>query len=249
MHSVDVLSCHFRYFRQAIQGRCHALFEAALAFTECLTDDRKGRELILQRIGVVWERADSLVRESNAVTNPVLSCLNIISGETGLIEDAVQELEEAFREATADQEFDDQDPMTWSSNELKVLPHAIGIIKTIKALLKKVHANMRQHGRFESAEEIRALDETAGLCQRMSPLVDDVTEAFYPPIDAVEVEERIGELKKAFREVLDGLGSAYFVPASEYAHWGPFLQKAFDHNESSVRQRLVEIQLASVQIQ
>ena len=102
-----------------------------------------------------------------------------------MVDDALRELEEAKNQNNGGagdcMEGDDFD-VTYSEEDLKLLMPALGLFKTVKALIKKVSQTVKKYGDSSTTENVKELEDLAEICSRISPSVDEYSEVLYPPI-------------------------------------------------------------------
>ena len=113
----------------------------------------KSRQESLQHVGEIWEKCDRL--KSSVPRNNVLAVCQSMQAERNLVQDALQELEEAKNLQLNEDNVDENDDLIddfearWSEIELTVLAPAIGLLKAAQAMLKKVQIALKEKGRVE----------------------------------------------------------------------------------------------------
>ena len=113
----------------------------------------KSRQESLQHVGEIWEKCDRL--KSSVPRNNVLAVCASMQAQRNLVQDALQELEDAKNLQLNDENVDENDDLIddfearWSEVELTVLAPAIGLLKAAQAMLKKVQIALKDKGKLE----------------------------------------------------------------------------------------------------
>ena len=129
---------------------------------------------------------------------------------------------------------DDDFDVEYSEDDLKLLMPALGLFKTVKALMKKVSQTVKKHGRSDTPQNVAELEELCDVCVRVSPCVDEYSEVLYPPIEAEEVRSKSGTIIQLSRDIHANLVGKHFARDQEVDTWRDFLLKALDHNKTQV---------------
>lgn len=191
----------------------------------------------LMSTGGVWSACDrfaQLSKDNKAAVVRVLTC------QTGVVKDAIEEIEEALSEAQDpfddilddDQEGDEprgnQDTY-WSEKDRRVIGACQGLIKAAAACLRKLTSAVRANGDFSTPQNVSQLDDLADISKEISPGVDDLALCLYPPMDYSGVETHVCKLAALLKKVLEIIRSCHVCGESELT-WVQFLDGAVDHN-------------------
>lgn len=191
----------------------------------------QGCKAQLQRTGNVWECCDrfpSLPRDNKAAVKEK------VEESLELVNDALQEIEEAQSDNMIDDDFGDEG-VTWSDSERPLLAPALGLVKTAKACLKKTSQVISGRGQCDVPQRVSELDLLAERLQPVSPAVDEVVTCLYPPLQAGHVRSHTQELYEVIKNLLATIRHTHLTDA-EAGGWVDFLLKAADHNWGKVQE-------------
>ncbi|XP_033112320.1 cyclin-D1-binding protein 1 homolog isoform X2 [Anneissia japonica] len=189
----------------------------------------------LQSTGSVWEVCDLF---DDLPMNNKAAVIIKMNEVKDLVKDAMTELEEA---ETADSHGDDwqgfedlvgpdsSNEDTWSEKDKDVLLACIGLLKVTRSCLKKVTATLKKNGQWEEDQHVAQLDDIADICEKISPCVDELAEALYPPLTHENVTKKIEQLTSVLRNLLERTKSSH-ICSEEDRTWIDFLFNAIDHN-------------------
>lgn len=189
----------------------------------------------LMSTGGVWSACDhftQLPRDNKAAV------LVVLSSQTGVIKDAIEEIEQALSEAQDpfnDVLDDDQeDPRGnqdtyWSEKDRRVIGPCQGLMKASAACVRKLTSAVKANGDSNEPQSVSQLDDLADITKEISPSVDDLALCLYPPMDYSGVENNISKLAAVLKKVLDIIRSSHVCGESELT-WVQFLDGAVDHN-------------------
>ncbi|KAJ0023484.1 hypothetical protein NQD34_003383 [Periophthalmus magnuspinnatus] len=196
----------------------------------------------LTSTGTVWsacDRFESLPKDNKA------ALLVVISGEVGVIKDAIEEIEEALSEAQdpfgdiLDDVIEGAEPRGnqdtyWSEQDRRVIGPCQGLMKAAAACLRKLTSAVRSNADVTSAQSLAQLDDLADISKDISPRVDDLALCLYPPMDYSGVEENASKLASVLKKVLNIVRSSHVCGEAELT-WVQFLDNAVDHNLQKAR--------------
>ncbi|XP_018533751.1 cyclin-D1-binding protein 1 homolog [Lates calcarifer] len=191
----------------------------------------------LTSTGGVWSACDcfaQLPRDNKAAV------LVVLSAQTGVVKDAIEEIEQALSEAQdpfSDVLDDDQDgdeprgnqDTYWSEKDRRVIGPCQGLMKASAACLRKLTTAVKANGDVTTPQSLSQLDDLADIAKEISPGVDDLALCLYPPMDYSGVENNVSKLAAVLKKVLDIIRSSHVCGESELT-WVQFLDGAVDHN-------------------
>ncbi|XP_078607517.1 cyclin-D1-binding protein 1 homolog isoform X1 [Branchiostoma floridae x Branchiostoma japonicum] len=201
----------------------------------------KGSSAQLLATGSVWECCDHFSRLPKDNKEAVLL---IIRNTSSLVQDALQEIEEA-RDNDAgitsldqlqleDTEDPDNREQCWTESDKALMAPCLGLVKATKACLKKISSAVKTCGKCDTLERIAQLDDMADVVNQTSPHVDDTVLSLYPPMDHSAVRTNALALSGVLKNALDMAKSSHFTSEAD-SSWLQFLQNAVDHNIDKVR--------------
>ncbi|XP_047440175.1 cyclin-D1-binding protein 1 homolog [Mugil cephalus] len=191
----------------------------------------------LTSTGGVWsacERFAQLPRDNKAAV------LVVLSSQTGVVKDALEEIEQALSEAqdpfndVLDDDLDGDDPRGnqdtyWSERDREVIGPCQGLMKASAACLRKMTSAVKANGDVGTPQNVAQLDDLADITKEISPGVDDLALCLYPPMDYSGVENNVSKLAVLLKKVLEIVRSSHVCGESELA-WVQFLDGAVGHN-------------------
>ncbi|CAN0164594.1 unnamed protein product [Lampetra planeri] len=162
----------------------------------------------------VWEACDHI---SRLPRDNVVAVLAVMQAALGIVRDALEEIEQAqdagnsdpFGDVLADDivGFRENQDTYWSERDRQLLAPCLGLIKASKACLHKVARTVKTHGSAGAAarQEERAsqLDDLADLARLISPSVDDLAMAVYPPMNYAAIRLNAIKLASVLKNYLE----------------------------------------------
>uniref|UniRef100_UPI00398F796F cyclin-D1-binding protein 1 homolog isoform X1 n=1 Tax=Pristiophorus japonicus TaxID=55135 RepID=UPI00398F796F len=196
----------------------------------------------LTSTGGVWEACD---RFSKIPKDNQAAVLSVMSSYAAIVEDALEEMEQARRADNPDpfsDIFDDDDDADlrenrdtyWSEADKQVMAPCLGLLKAAKACLKKVSGAMKTHGKVDTLQHITQLDDLGDITSEVSPSVDELVLSLYPPMNYITVQMNAAKVASVLNKVLEITKSSHMCPESE-SSWLQFLSGAIDHNMDKVK--------------
>ncbi|XP_067904237.1 cyclin-D1-binding protein 1 homolog [Heterodontus francisci] len=193
----------------------------------------------LTSTGGVWEACD---RFSKIPKDNQAAVLSLMSSYAAIVEDALEEMEQARHADNPDpfsDIFDDADlrenrDTYWSETDKQVIAPCLGLLKAAKACLKKVSGAMKTHGKVDTLQHITQLDDLGDVTGEISPSVDELVLSLYPPMNYITVQMNAAKVASVLNKVLEITKSSHMCPESENS-WLQFLSGAIDHNMDKVK--------------
>ncbi|XP_078092538.1 cyclin-D1-binding protein 1 homolog [Mustelus asterias] len=193
----------------------------------------------LTSTGAVWEACD---RFSKLPKDNQAAVLSLMSSSAAIVEDALEEMEQARHADNQDpfsDIFDDVDSREnrdtyWSEADKQVMAPCLGLVKAAKACLKKVSGAMKTHGKVDSLQHITQLDDLGDITSEISPCVDDLVLSLYPPMNYITVQMNAAKVASVLNKVLEITKSSHMCPESENS-WLQFLSGAIEHNMDKLK--------------
>lgn len=191
----------------------------------------------LTSTGGVWSACDQfalLPKENKG------ALLVVLSSQTGVVKDAIEEMEQALSEAqdpfndVLDDDADEDNrrgnqDTYWSERDRQVIGACQGLMKAAAACLRKLTSAVRANGDCAVPQNIAQHDDLADISREISPSVDDLALCLYPPMDYSGVENNVSKLAALLKTFLELIRSSHVCGESELT-WVQFLQGAVDHN-------------------
>lgn len=181
----------------------------------------------LQCTGGVWELCESVI--PNLPRNNKQLTVALIKQTLGLVKDAIEEIEEELNKEDDNSDLGDIEDITWSEEDKKIVTPSIGIIKVARSTLKKLLEPIQNNGSCDSPDNVSDFDNICSKVDHISPAVDDVIEAVYPPLSKDTVMEQVEVLLKIVQSILNECPSWHMLTENDQT-WVDFLQKAAEHN-------------------
>ncbi|XP_029006479.1 cyclin-D1-binding protein 1 homolog [Betta splendens] len=187
--------------------------------------------------GSVWSACDQftqLPRDNKAAV------LVALSAQSGVVKDAIEEIEQALSEAQdpfSDVLDDDQDgdeprgnqDTYWSEKDRRVIGPCQGLMKASAACLRKLASAVKTNGDVSAAQNVAQLDDLADITKDISPGIDDLALCLYPPMDYSGVENNVSKVAALLEKVLGIIRCSHVCGESELT-WVQFLDSAVSHN-------------------
>jgi len=210
------------------------------------TPDGLLAEDTLSLVGVVAEKCLGL---QTLPRSPALLIQAELQRQFQLVNDALGELEEAKNEGDGGgmmTEEENEFEVSYTEEDLKLLMPALGLFKTVKALIKKVSQTVKKNGNSDTVENIKQLEELSDVCSRISPCIDEYSEVLYPPIEPEEVRAKSRIIIQLSNEIHSTLVGKHYSNDEEVKQWREFLLKALKHNEMQVEVALTGQELGKM---
>ncbi|XP_077460024.1 cyclin-D1-binding protein 1 homolog isoform X2 [Stigmatopora argus] len=184
----------------------------------------------LTSTGGVWSACDAF---SHLPKDNKAAALLLLSGQTAIVKDAVEELEQASSEphepfGDGEEAPDDRDEWL-SERDRRLVAACRGLMKTAAACLRKSTAAVRARGDARLPQLVEELDRLVDGVKQISPGVDDLALCLYPPVDYNEVENYVSKLAALLKELLAIIRSNH-ICGEDQVTWVQFLDGAVDHN-------------------
>ncbi|XP_053724581.1 cyclin-D1-binding protein 1 homolog [Synchiropus splendidus] len=191
----------------------------------------------LTSTGGVWSACDQFPQ---LPADNKAAVLVLLSNHTGVVKDALEEIQEALSEVNdpfSDVLEDDVDGLErrgnqdtyWSERDRSVIAPCLGLMKAAAACLRKLISAVKNNGDVSSLQNLAQLDDLADITKDISPSVDDLALCLYPPMDYSGVESNMSKLGAVLRKVLEITRSSHVCGEPELT-WVQFLEGAVDHN-------------------
>ncbi|XP_077582998.1 cyclin-D1-binding protein 1 homolog isoform X2 [Stigmatopora nigra] len=181
----------------------------------------------LTSTGGVWSACDAfscLPRDNKA------AALLILRGQTAIVKDAVEELEQASSEPHEPFGDGEESPDHWlSERDRRLVAACRGLMKTAAACLRKSTTAVGARGDAGLPQLVEQLDRLVDGVKQISPGVDDLALCLYPPVDYNEVENYVFKLATLLKELLAIIRSNH-ICGEDQVSWVQFLDGAVDHN-------------------
>ncbi|KAM4583415.1 cyclin-D1-binding protein 1 homolog [Fundulus diaphanus] len=191
----------------------------------------------LTSTGGVWSACDQFAQLPKENKGALLV---VLSSQTGVVKDAIEEMEQALSEAQDpfnDVLDDDQDEDNrrgnqdtyWSERDRQVISPCRGLMKAAAACMRKLASAVKANGDVAGPQNVAQLDDLADISREISPSVDDLALCLYPPMDYSGVENNVSKLAALLKRFLEIIRSSHVCGESELT-WVQFLEGAVDHN-------------------
>ncbi|XP_014784022.1 cyclin-D1-binding protein 1 homolog [Octopus bimaculoides] len=147
-----------------------------------------------------------------------------------------------FQGVTEDGQFDDIDDIIagdhcnedeWSEEDKTLLGPSQSLIKVANHVLKEALKTTMKNGKCDAAKQISQYDDLADHVKKLSPAVDQLGIALYPPMGHRFVRAYSEHLAEILRNFLNCLRSSH-VTNEDDEQWLEFLLKAVEHNTEKI---------------
>ncbi|CAD5116709.1 unnamed protein product [Dimorphilus gyrociliatus] len=164
--------------------------------------------------GIVWSRCDAFAKLPKNNREAIVERLK---DELGMIEDASGELATAQDNESADEFFSDledmPEPETWCESERNIVQAFQKVIELISSIVQNSIVAVQK------SENITLdMDELYEQCIKVSPIIDDLVNSAYPPLDKSLLLKNIELLKNEVKKILKELPSYKFITEDD-ADW------------------------------
>jgi len=210
-----------------------SILEAVHEFITSLQDQESGESSRLHNTGKVWELCEKINRLPHNNKDAVIRA---VKSELGLVEDAVEELQEEIKSHMENLE-EGNNSEAWSNQDREILPSCVGLVKTTKSVMRKVTAALDTGGSCETEENIAQLDDIMECVKQISPQLDEFVIATYPPLRKGRLEEEMTKLCCELHRMISMCAKMHFISESD-GSWIKFLSEATDHNKNKISQML-----------
>ncbi|KAM3621518.1 uncharacterized protein V6R79_012259 [Siganus canaliculatus] len=203
----------------------------------------------LTSTGSVWSACDQFAQLPKDNKGAVLL---VLSDQSGVVKDAIEEMEQALSEPLdpfgADdgggEEEEGEEPRGnqdtyWSEKDRRVMAPCQGLMKAAAATLRKLTSAVKSNGDVSTSHNLAQLDDLADASKELSPGVDDLALCLYPPMDYSGVENQASKLAALLKKVLQIIRSTHVCGESQLT-WVQFLDRAVDHNLQKARDLMQE---------
>eukprot|EP00123_Amoebidium_parasiticum_P007624 comp18235_c0_seq1/m.19195 comp18235_c0_seq1/g.19195 ORF comp18235_c0_seq1/g.19195 comp18235_c0_seq1/m.19195 type:complete len:337 (-) comp18235_c0_seq1:264-1274(-) len=209
-----------------------AILSACVSYVEALQATKGNTKTHLPATGVLWEACETF---SNLPKDNIEAVGRLLKETEGLLLDAIKELSEELDNVSVGDDEDsdeDEEDEEWNEDEKKVAVCVLGLTRACgQAILK---SRREQLPRLDPNTEahLSYADSILGEAEDLSSLVDNLTDAIYPPQNTALVLECARKLATAGTSLLEAAGApveGLDVPATFTQTLG-FLNRAIDHN-------------------
>lgn len=216
---------------EVLEGVAQLMEVVLNALPQSLTQER------LISTGGVWSACDQfaqLPKDNKAAV------LLVLSAQTGVVKDALDEIEQALSEvqdpfsdvlgdAQEGEEPRGNQDTYWSEQDRRVIGPCQGLMKASAACLRKLTSAVKTNGNVTTSHNVAQLDDLTDVTKEISPSVDDLALCLYPPMDYSGVENNVSKLAALLKKVLEVIRSSH-VCGEPQLTWVQFLDGAVDHN-------------------
>ncbi|XP_013407453.1 cyclin-D1-binding protein 1 homolog [Lingula anatina] len=192
----------------------------------------------LQSTGKVWESCNGI---KDTPKDNKAAVITVVTGAGNLVKDALEELEAAVENEgrldyldLGDDDSDDLEEETWSEADKRTIAPCIGLVKAVKACLKKTSVAVRSNGECVTVAQITELDKLADVMRLTSPAVDNFVSGLYAPLDLEMAKDNARKLADIVLELLE-LSKTSHVTFDEDIQWITFLKNAIQHNLEKIQ--------------
>ncbi|XP_002733847.1 cyclin-D1-binding protein 1 homolog, partial [Saccoglossus kowalevskii] len=208
------------------------------------TEKSKGSKAQLQSTGEVWQCCECF---DDIPKNDKDAVLRVINTSSNLVDDVIEEVQEALLDESADawddldeilgQEHNNED--SWSDKDRELLAPCLGLAKACKACLKKITGAIQSHGDCLVIEHTADLDDIGDIVEKVSPLLDEMVTGIYPPLKYQDIRTHGDALSSTLRNLLERAKSSHICEEGDSA-WLEFLHGAVEHNADKIKEMTLE---------
>jgi hypothetical protein len=90
-----------------------------------------------------------------------------------------------------EEEAEDDNSKTWNNQDRELLFPCMGLVKTARSSLKRIHTTLQMNGKYETEEQVSQLDDLVCEVKEISPAVDDLVSCMYPPMNKNAVKSAV----------------------------------------------------------
>nr|CAH0107016.1 unnamed protein product [Daphnia galeata] len=217
-------------FLQLIQKELESLILGVKHFVETIQNlilKNDKLQPCLLSTGVLWEFCDRL---PTLPKNNKEAVSSVLSREEQLINDAIEELEEAANASINDDEIDSDDETTIRGVGLELHPSVRGLVKTAAALIRRTKKLISD---FNGVDQNR-LDPIVEQVSTMSTEVDDLICSLYPPVNIVLAVGHGNTLSSKMDQLLKIVQG---IAGEDDQAWIELLSKAVQHNLQNLQSK------------
>ncbi|GAB1601885.1 cyclin-D1-binding protein 1 homolog [Argonauta hians] len=209
------------------------LIEKVSTFLKSIQTGSASSPEMLYKTGIIWEHSDFF---STQAKDNKQALVDLMTVSMGLITDALQELEQGVNDDGQFDDFDEliedgdrYDEVELSEDDKTLLGAGQGLIKVANNVLKKGLKSTVKNGKCATDSQICQFDDLADHVKKLSPAVDQLGIALYPPMAYRFVRAYSDHLGEILRNFLNCLKSSH-VTDEDDQQWLVFLTKAVEHN-------------------
>ncbi|XP_065353906.1 cyclin-D1-binding protein 1 homolog isoform X1 [Cloeon dipterum] len=209
-----------------VQNSILAIFKALVPVIISLRDKcDKGAEERLIMTGALWEACEQV---ASLPKNNLQAVNKQMQKDELVVMDALLEVEECLQELRRAGHGECQDA--------GILDAGIGLVKTARAVARRIAFTVRFNGECSTPEHVHQLDMMAAHMARISPAVDDFVTNLYPPVDKQAASQTASALFHCLQSNLLLIRSSHCAGEGGelVAQWVNFLLGASNHNAGKV---------------
>ncbi|GFT73846.1 cyclin-D1-binding protein 1 homolog [Nephila pilipes] len=191
----------------------------------------------LQIVGEIWEKCEAVEQLPKDNRDAVLT---IFQEQHDMVQDASQELMDTMENEDDTPPFElslitppnglQMPPAeTWTNSDRNVLLPCSGLVKALKACIKKSMQAISERGDGSNEACINELDSIVEIVKYSSSVADDFVLSLYPPMNHSAVREQATLMRNKCKELLTSVKNSHFCTTADET-WIEFLEKATDHN-------------------
>lgn len=216
-------------FLQLIEKELEALLLGLKQFIEAIQNLILKSDTLqpcLVSTGILWEFCDRL---PTLPKNNKEAVLAVLSREEELINDAIEELEQAV-DASANDDIDSDDETVIHGIGQELQPSVRGLVKTAAALIRRTKKVVNN---FNNIDQNR-LDPVVEKVSSMSTEVDDLICSLYAPVNLMLA---VGHGNKLSSKVENLLKTVQGIAGEDDITWIELLSKAVQHNFQNLQSK------------
>lgn len=191
----------------------------------------------LHIVGEIWEKCEAVEQLPRDNRDAVLT---IFQEQHDMVQDASQELMDSLENEEGIIPFELSlvtpvngiqmpPPASWTNSDRNVLLPCSGLIRALKACIKKSMHAISERGDGSNEACINELDTIAEIVKYSSSVADDFVLSLYPPMNHSAVREQATLVKNKSKELLTSMKNSHICITADET-WIEFLEKAVDHN-------------------
>lgn len=129
----------------------------------------------------------------------------------------------------------------YTAEDLRLLPPAIGLIKTAMMMAKRLSQTVKAHGKFDNEKHTEELDELGHSFSKTTRIIDDLVEPLYPPIEDLDKIGHLSEyLVTGLKYIFSSIQGKHYMEPERDQGWLQVLENAMDHNTTNLKAILIE---------
>ncbi|XP_048253638.1 cyclin-D1-binding protein 1 homolog [Haliotis cracherodii] len=225
--------------RKALKKAVLNIMESVKSLAQNIADYDLGSQEQMRATGIVWHGAEIL---STLPKDNQRAALAILEETSELVRDALHELQEALDNEGQADDLDElliadgfvmSNEDTWTDSDKEVLTACMGLIKTVKSLLKKSKESVKQNAVCDTEANIAQLDDLVDHLGNLSPATDNLAACLYPPMVYQSIMKHTDDLSACVEKYLQFLKHSHMTGEGDQ-QWLEFLLKANLHNRDKV---------------